>query len=72
MLTIKDRGISRLRGSGRGDLKIGIQVATPTKLDHKQQELIKQFARSRKATPPTLTHFQQGMFQKLRDRFLNL
>ena len=72
VLTIKERGVSRLRGSGRGDLKIGIQVATPTKLDHKQQDLIKQFAHSRKVAPPTLTHFQQGMFQKLRDRFLNL
>jgi molecular chaperone DnaJ len=72
VLTIKERGISRLRGSGRGDLKIGIQVATPTRLDHKQQELIKQFARSHKVAPPTLTRFQQGMFQKLRDRFLNL
>ncbi|HEY9477487.1 MAG TPA: molecular chaperone DnaJ [Microbacteriaceae bacterium] len=72
VLTIKERGITRLRGAGRGDLKIGIQVATPTKLDHKQQDLIKQFAHTRKVVPPTLTHFQQGMFQKLRDRFLNL
>jgi hypothetical protein len=25
-----------------------------------------------KAVPPTLAHFQQGLFGKLRDRFLNL
>ncbi len=72
IITIKDRGITRLRGSGRGDLKIGIQVTTPTKLSHKEQEVIRQFARSRKAHPPTLTQFQQGLFQKLRERFLNL
>ncbi|MCY7325845.1 MAG: molecular chaperone DnaJ, partial [Microbacteriaceae bacterium] len=72
IITIKDRGVSRLRGSGRGDLKIGIQVTTPTKLSHKEQEFIKQFARSRKTHPPTLTQFQQGLFQKLRERFLNL
>ena len=72
VITVKDRGITHLRGSGRGDLKIGMQVTTPTKLSHKESELIAQFASSRKHTPPTLTHFQQGLFQKLRDRFLNI
>jgi molecular chaperone DnaJ len=72
VITIKDRGVTRLRGSGRGDLKIGVQVTTPSKLSHKEQELIKQFAGARRSSPPTLTHFQQGLFQKLRDRFLNI
>jgi len=72
VITVKDRGITRLRGNGRGDLKIGIQVATPTKLNHKEQNLMKQFADLRKPAAPTLTHFQQGLFQKLRDRFLNI
>ncbi|MBC7518825.1 MAG: molecular chaperone DnaJ [Microbacteriaceae bacterium] len=72
VITIKDRGITRLRGAGRGDLKIGVQVTTPTKLSHKEHELIAQFAKSRKTQAPNLTHFQQGLFQKLRDRFLNL
>jgi molecular chaperone DnaJ len=72
ILTVKDRGISRLRGSGRGDLRIGIQVVTPTKLDHKERDLIKQFAASHKQGAPVLAHFQQGLFAKLRDRFLNV
>ena len=72
VITIKDRGVTRLRGNGRGDLKIGVQVTTPRKLSHKEQELIKQFAGSHRSAPPTLTHFQQGLFQKLRDRFLNI
>ncbi len=72
VITIRDRGITHLRGSGRGDLKIGVQVMTPTKLNHKEQELIKQLAGARKATPPHFAHFQQGLFTKLRDRFLNL
>ncbi len=71
VLTIRDRGITHLRGSGRGDLKIGIQVVTPVKLDRKQEDLIRQFARTRKAEPPALATFQQGMFSKLRDRFLH-
>lgn len=72
ILTIKDRGISRLRGNGRGDLKIGIQVITPTKLDHADRELIAKFAARRRQDPPVLAHFQQGLFAKLRDRFLNV
>lgn len=72
VITIKDRGVTHLRGSGRGDLKIGVQVTTPVKLNHKEQDLIKQFATTRKGAAPTLTQFQQGLFQKLRDRFLNI
>lgn len=72
VITVKGRGITHLRGAGRGDLKFGVQVVTPTKLDSKQQDLLKQFAATRKPVAPALTHFQQGLFQKLRDRFLNV
>ena len=70
VITVKDRGITHLRGNGRGDLKIGVQVMTPTKLSHKEQDLIKQLAAARKAQAPHFAHFQQGLFTKLRDRFL--
>ncbi len=72
VITVRDRGVTHLRGSGRGDLRIGVQVVTPTRLDAKQQELIRQFASARRPVPPMLAHFQQGLFQKLRDRFLNV
>ena len=72
VITVKDRGITRLRGGGRGDLKIGVQVVTPTKLNHKEQNLIKELAKSQKAVAPHLSQFQQGLFAKLRDRFLNV
>lgn len=72
ILSIKDRGITHLRGSGRGDLRVGIQVVTPTKLGHKEKQLIGQFAASHPPQQPALARFQQGIFAKLRDRFLNL
>jgi len=72
VITIKDRGVTHLRGVGRGDLKIGVQVVTPTKLNRKEEDLVRQFASIRKPQPPHLSHFQQGLFAKLRDRFLNL
>ncbi|WP_022893301.1 molecular chaperone DnaJ [Agromyces subbeticus] len=70
ILTVKDRGVSRLRGAGRGDLKVGVQVVTPTKLSSKERELMQQFAAAKKAPAPELSHFQQGIFARLRDRFL--
>jgi molecular chaperone DnaJ len=70
VITVKGRGITHLRGTGRGDLRVGVQVVTPTKLDRKERELIEQFAKHHKAETPTLARFQQGLFAKLRDRFL--
>lgn len=70
ILTVKERGVTRLRGAGRGDLKIGVHVLTPTKLSSKERDLIQQFASSKKPSAPQLSHFQQGLFARLRDRFL--
>jgi molecular chaperone DnaJ len=33
---------------------------------------MKQFAASHRQQEPSLAHFQQGLFAKLRDRFLNV
>ncbi|MEH6780272.1 MAG: molecular chaperone DnaJ [Rhodoglobus sp.] len=70
VLTVRDRGITSLRGSGRGDLRLGIQVVTPTKLSGAEQTLMKQLAAVRKSKQPHFAEFQQGLFAKLRDRFL--
>ena len=69
VLTIKGRGITPLRGNQRGDLRVGVQVVTPTKLDSAQRALIEDFAKKQKAPGPQLAQFQQGLFSKLRDRF---
>jgi len=72
IVTVKDRGITRLRGGGRGDLKVGIQVVTPVRLNSRESQLIKEFAESRRPVPPEFATFQQGLFAKLRDRFLGV
>ena len=72
VITVKDRGITHLRGSGRGDLRIGVQVVTPSRLSRKEEDLIRQFAEKHRVEAPKLAHFQQGLFTKLRDRFLNI
>ena len=68
VITVKGRGVTKLRGSGRGDLRFGVHVLTPTKLTAKESELIQKFRDLRKAPAPTLAGAQQGMFQKFRDR----
>ena len=69
VLTIRERGITSLRGTQRGDLRVGVQVVTPTKLDASQRRLIEDFAKKTKAPAPQLAQFQQGLFSKLRGRF---
>lgn len=69
VLTIKGRGITPLRGTQRGDLRVGVHVITPTRLDHKERALIEDFAKRTKAPSPRLAEFHQGLFAKLRDRF---
>ncbi len=71
VLTIKGRGITPLRGSQRGDLRVGVHVVTPTRLDARQRALIEEFAAKTKAPAPRLAEFHQGLFAKLRDRFRN-
>ncbi len=71
VLTIKGRGITPLRGTQRGDLRVGVHVVTPTRLDAKERALIEDFAKRTKAPAPKLAEFHQGLFAKLRDRFRN-
>ncbi|WP_454168934.1 molecular chaperone DnaJ [Microbacterium paulum] len=69
VLTIKGRGITPLRGGSRGDLRVGVQVVTPTKLDAKTRAMIEDFKKKTKSPGPQLAQFHQGLFSKLRDRF---
>ncbi|MDE0547018.1 molecular chaperone DnaJ [Microbacterium sp. C7(2022)] len=69
VLTIKGRGITPLRGTNRGDLRVGVHVVTPTRLGSKERALIEDFAKRTHAPSPKLAEFHQGLFAKLRDRF---
>ena len=43
---LKGKGIPNLRGYGKGDQRIKVKVTTPTNLNTKQKELLKEFGRS--------------------------
>lgn len=62
IISIKGKGVQHLRSSGRGDLKIKIQVVTPTKLDSKQKELFRSLAGFRKDESIKLVRQTHGRF----------
>ncbi|HWL59918.1 MAG TPA: molecular chaperone DnaJ [Microbacteriaceae bacterium] len=68
-IVVKGRGVGRLRGVGRGDLRIAVQVITPERLSGKERELIERFRELRSEAPPAFATFRQGLFARLRDRF---
>ncbi len=45
VLRLRDKGISRLRGQGRGDQVVILDVRIPKKLSKEQEELLREFAR---------------------------
>ena len=60
-----------LRGVGRGDLHVHVQVVTPTRLDEEQEALLRQLAELRGEDMPVSTraHGGGGLFSKMRDAF---
>ena len=73
VLTLRGQGVPHLRGSGRGDLHVHLDVRTPTKLDARQEELLRELADLRDEAHPTGAADAQeaagGLFSKLRDAF---
>lgn len=69
VLTVRGRGVTPLRASMRGDLRVSVQVVTPKRLDAKQRALIEEFASKSKIPAPKLAQHQPGYFAKFRDRF---
>jgi len=71
--TIKDQGVTRLRGSGRGDLLVTLRVVTPTRLTSEQEELIRRLAEMRDEQRPSgkVSHVESGrFFGRIKDAFL--
>ena len=51
--TIRGKGVKHLRGSGSGDIRVGIRVLIPKKLTKEQEGLLQQFAQSSKENVKT-------------------
>jgi molecular chaperone DnaJ len=70
-IAIKERGVPRLRGSGRGDLGVTLLVTTPQKLDDEQRDLLRTLAELRGETSPepAVEKHGKGVFARLKDAF---
>lgn len=70
--TLRGKGVTHLRGAGRGDILVHAGVQTPTRLTAEQEVLLRQLAVLRGEERPEgrLTLASQGLFGKLRDAFL--
>jgi molecular chaperone DnaJ len=70
-IPLRGKGIPRLRGSGRGDLHVHLDVQTPTKLDAEQEELLRKLASLRGEEFPegVFKAGGQGLFSRIRDAF---
>jgi molecular chaperone DnaJ len=63
IITLKGKGVKHLRSNGRGDLHVKLQVLTPTKMDSKQKELLRQLQKLRKNDEPKLVKHKPGHFK---------
>ncbi|WTW94692.1 molecular chaperone DnaJ [Streptomycetaceae bacterium NBC_01309] len=70
-IPLHGRGITHLRGGGRGDLLVHVEVQTPSKLDPEQEELLRRLAKLRAEERPQgqFSPGQQGLFSRLKDAF---
>ncbi len=58
VLTLRARGVPHLRGTGRGDLHVHLDVRVPTRLDAEQERLLRELAAARGEERPG--NFGQG------------
>ncbi|MCU1592840.1 MAG: Chaperone DnaJ, partial [Frankiales bacterium] len=70
VFTLRARGVPHLRGTGRGDLHVHLDIQVPTKLDDKQIDLLRSLASLRgEERPGMVAKSGGGLFGKIRDAF---
>ena len=72
-VVVRGHGASRLRSAGRGDLHVHLSVQTPTALDARQEELLRQLAEMRAEATVQVGHAVEeqggGFFSRIKDAF---
>jgi molecular chaperone DnaJ len=66
VLTLRARGVPHLRATGRGDLHVHLRIEVPTRLDAKQEELLRDLARLRGEERPEGSGKTGGLFGRRR------
>jgi molecular chaperone DnaJ len=68
-LKIRGKGVPHLRGTGRGDLHVHLDVRTPTKLSSEEERILREFARTRGEEVAELSRQKGGFLSFMRDAF---
>lgn len=63
---LRGRGVPRLQGRGRGDLRVSVVVTVPTKLSDDEAELLRRFAEGR---GETVEPREKGLLSRLKSAF---
>jgi molecular chaperone DnaJ len=68
---LRGRGVPSLRSQARGDVVVTIEVETPSKLDERQEELLRELAalRNEEAPDGRIQPAHKGLFGRVRDAF---
>ena len=64
VMRLRGKGITDVRGYGRGDQLVRIRVVTPTKLNSKQKQILREFAAASGNSVPDET---KSFFDKVKD-----
>lgn len=68
VVPLRARGVPHLRGTGRGDLLVHVEVTTPTRLDGEQERLMRELAGLR-GEERSNGRPEGGLFSRLREAF---
>jgi molecular chaperone DnaJ len=64
---LRNKGIAKLNGGGRGDLFVHIEVKVPTRLTREQRKLLEHL---RESLPVDNAPTEKGLFEKVKDYFM--
>jgi molecular chaperone DnaJ len=68
VLRLRGRGLPALRGRGRGDLHVVLNVMIPGNLTDEQRDLLRRFEDSANGDTYTARH-GEGLFDRIRQAF---
>jgi molecular chaperone DnaJ len=66
-LRLRGKGVPRLRGAGRGDLHVVVNVVVPAKLSKRERDLLRELGEV--SEPAVLPKGGASVFERLRDLF---
>jgi len=69
VLRLRGRGLPELRGRGRGDLHVVVNVLVPSHLNDEQRELLRRFAESANGDTYLSAEAHEGLFDRIRHAF---